>query len=125
MTTRFHPIAFTFALFKPKIVVDGYETPSSGWGRTLVPVQPGQHHVHVHIPCWLPPRIGPADAVVVDAYPGAVTEIDYKAPVWAYSSGSLGSPPQGDSGVGIAIAMYAAVLMFAVLFPLIIALAHG
>lgn len=123
LTTRFHPMSFTFALFKPKIVVDGYEMPAAGWGRTIVPVRPGQHHVHVHIPYWLPPRLGPADTVV-DVHPGRLAEVEYKAPVWGYSRGSLGSPPQSYNGVGITVAVMAVTLIVAVVFPLIMMLAR-
>jgi hypothetical protein len=123
VTTRYSPLMFTLALlFKPKIVVDGYETPSVGWGRTVLPARPGQHHVHVHIPYWLPQRIGPADTVV-EVYPGRLVELEYKAPVWGYSPGSLGNPPQSYNGVGITIAVMAVILVLAVVFPIIMALA--
>jgi hypothetical protein len=121
VTTHFFPLAFALALFKPKILIDGYEAPVAGWGRTVVPVHPGQHRVHVHVPYWLPSQIGPADALV-DVYPGHLVDLEYKAPVWGYSAGSLGSPPQSYNGVGIALAVMAIAFVFALVFPLIILL---
>ncbi len=122
VTTQYFPLGFMLALFKPKILVDGYEMPPAGWGRTVLPARPGRHHVHVHVPYWLPPRIGPADAVV-EVYPGRVAELEYKAPVWGYSRGSLGSPPQSYNGVGITIAVVAVILVLAFVFPIIAVLA--
>jgi hypothetical protein len=120
LTTR----SFPPTPLKPKVLIDGYEIPSARWGRTFLPARPGQHHVHVHIPHWLwPRRMGPADAVV-DVYPGRLTELEYKAPVWAYSKGSLGSPPQSYNGVGILIAMMVLPLVAAFLGVIIAVLAN-
>lgn len=88
-------------LLKPKISIDGYEMPAR-WGRTVVPARPGRHHVHVHVPYFWPRRIGPADTVV-EVDPGRVVELEYKAPVWQWSPGSLGAGPQSYNGIGIAI----------------------
>ncbi|MDT5348964.1 MAG: hypothetical protein QOH91_2251 [Mycobacterium sp.] len=122
LNTQFFPLSFMMALIKPKIVVDGYEVPVVGWGRTVVPARPGPHHVHVHVPYWLPQQIGPADTSV-DVYPGRLVELEYKAPVWGFSPGSLGTPPQSYNGVGITIAIMAASLLLAVVLPLIMMLA--
>ena len=86
MTTKFFPLAFLLVLFKPKIAVDGYEVPSVGWGRTVVPGSPGRHHVRLHTPYFLPPRLGPADTTV-DVHPGRIAELEYKAPLFAFSPG--------------------------------------
>ncbi len=103
--------------FKPKIAVDGQEMPVAGWGRTVLPARPGQHQVHVHVPYFLPSRMGPADATA-DVRPGQVAELEYKAPMWAFSAGSLGVGPQKYNGVGITIALVAIpfVLVFLVIF---------
>lgn len=122
LTTRFFPLAFMLALFKPKVVVDGHQAPVTGWGRTVLPARPGPHHVHVHVPYWLPPRLGNADSTV-EVYPGRLVELEYKAPVMAFSRGSLGTPPQKYNGVGILIAIFAVSLFFGLVFPLIMAVA--
>jgi hypothetical protein len=92
---------------KLKIFIDGDEMPAIGWGRTVIPARPGRHHVHVHVPrrwfSWPEPRrMGPADTVV-EVYPGRLVELEYRAPVWQWSPGSLGAGPQSYNGVGITI----------------------
>ena len=76
----------------------------SGWGRTHVPARPGQHHVHVYVPYFLPSKLGPADATA-DVRPGQAAELEYKAPMWAFSAGALGVGPQKYNGVGITLAL--------------------
>jgi hypothetical protein len=75
----------------------------------VFPVQPGQHQLHAHVPYFLPPRIGPADATV-DVAPGQVVELEYRAPLWSFSAGSLGAPPQKYNGAAIMIGIAVAVL---------------
>jgi hypothetical protein len=123
VNTQYFPLGFTMALFKPKIVIDGYEAPAAGWGRTVVAARPGPHHVHVHVPYWLPSQIGPADTSV-EVQPGRLVELEYKAPVWGFSRGSLGAPPQSYNGVGITIGVIAVSLFFAVMLPLLMILAR-
>ncbi|RDH76707.1 hypothetical protein DVS77_20390 [Mycolicibacterium moriokaense] len=117
VNTQFFPLAWLLFFFKPKIAVDGQEMPVSGWGRTHLPARPGQHHVHVHVPYFLPPKLGQADATA-DVRPGQVAELEYKAPLWAFSAGSLGVGPQKYNGVGITIALVA--LPFVLLFLVIL-----
>jgi hypothetical protein len=122
VTTHFFPLSFLLAFFKPKIVVDGYELPGT-WGRNVVPAPPGQHHVHVHTPYYLPQRMGPADAVV-NVHPGRLTELEYKAPLWSFSPGSLGQGPQQYNGVGITVAVAvipAAVVILVLLIIIVLA----
>lgn len=104
VNTQFFPLAWLLFFFKPRIAVDGHEVPVSGWGRTHVPARPGQHHVHVHVPYFLPSKLGPADATA-DVRPGQVAELEYKAPMWAFSAGALGVGPQKYNGVGITLAL--------------------
>ncbi|MDT5390464.1 MAG: hypothetical protein QOE04_4105, partial [Mycobacterium sp.] len=80
VTTHFFPLAWLFFFIKPKIFVDGHESPPAAWGRTVLPARPGQHQVHVYTPYFLPSRVGPAD-VTADVRPGQVTELEYKAPL--------------------------------------------
>jgi hypothetical protein len=117
VNTQFFPLAWVLFFVKPKVAVDGQEIPVSGWGRTHVPARPGQHHVHVYVPYFLPPKMGPADARA-DVRPGQVAELEYKAPIWAFSAGSLGVGPQKYNGVGITIAIVA--IPFVLLFLVIL-----
>ena len=122
VTTQFFPLAWVFFFVKPKIFVDGHEAPPAPWGRTVVAAGPGQHHVHVFTPYFLPPRLGPADAVV-DVPSGQVVELEYKAPLWSFSPGSLGQGPQKYNGVAITIAIAAVPLAFFLLLFLFALLA--
>ena len=117
VNTQFFPLAWLLFFFKPKIAVDGQEMPVSGWGRTHLPARPGQHHVHVHVPYFLPPKLGQADATA-DVRPGQAAELEYKAPLWAFSAGSLGVGPQKYNGVGITLALVA--IPFILLFLVIL-----
>jgi hypothetical protein len=97
VNTKFMALSFFFLFVKPKIGIDGQEPMPGTWGTNTLPVAPGQHHVHVHTPYFLPPRVGPAD-VVVDVQPGQTAALEYKAPLIVWSKGSLGPPPQKYNG---------------------------
>ncbi|BDE13700.1 MULTISPECIES: hypothetical protein [Mycobacterium] len=124
VTTRFFPLGFMLALVKPKVFIDNYEMPPASWGRTMLPAQPGRHHVHVHIPYFLPPKIGPADAVV-DVHPGHIVELEYRAPAWSFSAGSLGPPPQSYNGLGITIAVMVVPFALVLFFLIVMVLLHA
>ena len=118
VTTQFFPLSWFLFFVKPKISIDGQqEVQVSSWGRTVLPARPGQHHVHVFVPYFLPPKMGPADATA-DVRPGQLAELEYKAPLWAFSAGSLGVGPQKYNGVGITIAI--AVVPFILVFLIIL-----
>jgi hypothetical protein len=42
-----------FAAVKPKILVNGYEMPVWGWGRTVLPLTAVQY-LHVYVPYFFP-----------------------------------------------------------------------
>jgi hypothetical protein len=46
--------------------------------------------------------VGPAD-LSVPVHPGQTVELEYRAPLWAFSAGSLGAPPQQYNGLGLTI----------------------
>ena len=121
VTTRYSPMTWVFAFVKPKVVVNGWEMPSVGWGRTVVPAPPGQYHVHVHTPYFVPSRVGPADYTVA-VEPGLLVELEYKAPVWTFSPGSLGPPPQTYNGLTAMVVVTIAVLVvvFGCMFLLVL-----
>jgi hypothetical protein len=110
VTAKYHWLTFTFAMFKLKMFVNGYEV-GARWGRNVVPMPPGQHTVLMYVPYFLPPRIGPAETTVTitDAY--QAVELEYRAPLWQFSRGSLGPPPQKHNGAGIAIGVTVAALL--------------
>ena len=103
VTARYSWLTFVFALFRPYLSVDGQPV-TAGWGRTVVPVPPGQHHVHVHVPYLLPPRVGKAE-IVVPVYPGQIVELEYRAPAIGWLDGAIGAAPQQYRGLPAAIAL--------------------
>jgi hypothetical protein len=115
-----HIAALVPILVKPTIVVDGSEIPGVKWGRAVVPTGPGQHHVHVHISILFQRRMGRADTVV-EVQPGGLAELEYKAPAWQWSPGSLGVGPQRYNGVGISVGVY---LVLAALGAMLALAAH-
>ncbi|MEV4168123.1 hypothetical protein [Nonomuraea sp. NPDC049709] len=98
-----HAFAFLLAMFTPNIVLNGHLMPGR-WGRNTIPLPPGRHHLHVHLPYLLPSQIGPAD-LTVWLQPGTALEVEYRAPMWAYSRGALGPAPQPWNGKGCVIAL--------------------
>lgn len=114
------------AFFKPKISVNGHELPVTSWGRNEIPLPPGQHHLHVHVPYFLPPQLGPAD-LPVTVQPGVPVELEYRAPVWSFSQGSLGPSPQKYNGMGamLAVTLGAFGLIFLMFILIIVSAAIG
>jgi hypothetical protein len=103
VTARYSWLTFVFGLFKPFLAINGQPV-TVGWGRTVVPVPPGQYHVHVHVPYLLPPRIGTAETVVA-VHPGQVVELEYRAPAIGWLGGAIGPAPQKHRGMPAAIAL--------------------
>jgi hypothetical protein len=102
ITAHYSFLAWLYATVTPRIFVNGYEVAGRGWGRTVVPAAAGQYHVHVYTPYWLPGRVGPADYTVT-VNPGQLIELEYKAPVFTFSRGSLGPPPQSYNGIAVMV----------------------
>ncbi|WP_205314774.1 hypothetical protein [Nonomuraea lactucae] len=102
---RRHWIGFMLSMITPKIILNGHQT-LGRWGRNTIPLPPGQYHLHIHLPYFLPPQIGPADLTVL-LQPGMALELEYRAPMWAYSRGALGPAPQPWNGKGCVIALLA------------------
>ncbi|WP_162562719.1 hypothetical protein, partial [Mycolicibacterium conceptionense] len=123
VTARFLRVAAPFGRPDPQLTLNGHVVPSAGWGRTVLPVLPGRHYLHVEIPArWFGSARGLSDAVV-DVYPGCTVELEYLAPLAepivrgvASPRGALGPVPQNYPGV----VNYAAALFilgfFAVVF---------
>jgi hypothetical protein len=104
VTAKFLPLAFIFYFIKPVLEIDGYRVPAR-WGENTVPVQPGRHQVHVHVPYFLPPRVGPADATV-DVAPGQSVPLEYRTPLVVFMRGAMGAPPQKYPGMIALIIVY-------------------
>ncbi|MEU4161525.1 hypothetical protein [Actinoplanes sp. NPDC026670] len=103
VTLRHSPLAFLLRLYVPVVEIDGQGVPAY-WGRVVQSVALGEHHVHVHVPCLAPSRIGSADTTVV-ALPGHTVELEYRAPMLSFLRGALGLPPQRYPGAAAAAAL--------------------
>jgi hypothetical protein len=113
VTLRYAPFAFLLRLFTPVLEIDGQDVPAC-WGRVVQSVALGEHHVHVHVPYPVPPRIGTAETTVL-ALPGRTVELEYRAPLLSFLRGAIGAPPQHYPGTTAAAALLAtavALLLF-------------
>ncbi|QSB17217.1 hypothetical protein JQS43_09520 [Natronosporangium hydrolyticum] len=111
LTTKYQWAFFMLAFFKPKVFLNGQEIATNAWGRQVWTVSPGQHQLHVHVPYIIPSQIGKAD-VTVPVSPGQTVEVEYKAPLWVFSGGALGPPPQKYPAAGITIGLLIAFVVF-------------
>ncbi|MFG1682961.1 hypothetical protein ACGFNP_22540 [Nonomuraea sp. NPDC049269] len=121
-----HWLGALLALITPKIILNGHVM-LGRWGRNTIPLPPGQHHLHVHLPYFLPARIGPAD-LTIWLQPGMALELEYRAPLWAYSRGALGTAPQPWNGKGCMItllAIPAATLVLLLILIVVAILSYG
>lgn len=109
VTTKFMWLSWFFFFIKPKLFVNGHEV-AAVWGRNVIPMPPGQHHLQVYVPYFLPSKVGPAE-LAVPVQPGQTAELEYRAPLWAFSAGSLGPPPQKYNGMGITIGIMVAAIV--------------
>jgi hypothetical protein len=102
--------------------MSGPQPPHYGYPQQPPYPQYGYYHVHVHTPFFLPSRVGPAD-YTVGVGPGQWVELEYKAPVWTFSPGSLGPPPQTYNGQAamVIVTVVALVVAFAAMFVLALA----
>jgi hypothetical protein len=98
LTLKYMPLAFMFGLFKPVVELNGHPAGVRSWGPQVIPVPPGQYHLHVHVPYLLPSKIGSADVPLYVA-PGQTAELEYRAPTIAFLNGALGAPPQKYPGI--------------------------
>jgi len=104
ITTQYFPLSWLFATVNPVLTVNGWPVRTGPWGRNVVPASPGEYLLHVHTPYFLPKQLGPADYRAV-LPPGQWIELEYKAPLWSFSKGSVGPPPQSYKGVVPTVAL--------------------
>ncbi|MGW0484815.1 hypothetical protein [Nonomuraea sp. NPDC003214] len=100
-----HALGFMLKMISPVIVLNGHRM-LGRWGRNVIPLPPGQYHLHVHLPYLMPAQIGPAD-VSIWLQPGGTLDVEYRAPLFAYSKGALGPAPQPWNGMGCMIGLLA------------------
>lgn len=113
------PVLLSWAgLITPVISVNGWPVPTSTQGRNTVPAPPGPYRVHVHLPYMLPKQMGPADYDAV-VQPGQWVHLEYKPPLWSFSRGSLGAPPQSYNGLVPMVAVIGGSLLVLLLMMIV------
>jgi hypothetical protein len=105
---KHHPLMFTFTRKTPQITINGHQQPGQ-WGHNVLPLPPGQHHLRVHLPYFLPPKYGPADLTMPMAA-GQTVRLEYRAPMAVFSPGSFGPPPQRWNGLTASLIVIAVVI---------------
>jgi hypothetical protein len=78
VTTKFLPVQFFFYLCKPKIVIDHGEPTLGGWGKTFIPLEPGEHTVSCYFRYLYLPR-AMESSTSINVGPGQVVEMLWKA----------------------------------------------
>ncbi|MFI6479694.1 hypothetical protein ACIBH1_17305 [Nonomuraea sp. NPDC050663] len=111
---KHHPMAFLFMLVKPRLFLNNQPVPVR-WGRNVIPVVPGQHHLAMHVPYM--GRIGHAGGPL-RMMPGDTVELEYRAPLTMFNAGALGPAPQQWPGSTAMIVFYAVQAGMAVLILL-------
>lgn len=111
VTIQSPPLLLSWAgALKPVITVNGHPLPTASQGRNVVPAPPGPYRVHVHLSYVMPPKMGPADHDCTVA-PGQWVDLEYKPPLWSFSKGSLGPPPQKYNGIVPMVALIGGCLL--------------
>lgn len=105
--TSFFFLAFLLFFCKTVVAVNGRGEPQS-WGTTTIPVPPGRYTVEAWCKYFLAPEMG-RNGVVIDAAPGTVTRIHWKAPWLVFLKGSIAVTDVQPLGPGSAPAMTGAV----------------
>ena len=78
VTTKFRPLQFVFYLCKPKLVVDHGEPILGGWGKTFIPLGPGEHTVSCYFRYLYLSR-AMESSTTVSVGPGQVVQLLWKA----------------------------------------------
>lgn len=97
----------TTNMVPPTLTIDGFPAPTS-IGSTMIPIQPGQHHLEVHSQ-WMR-RYGQA-AMDVSITPHSMTEVFYASPVHQFTTGNMGLTKQKRKGMPVLLAIAAVPLV--------------
>jgi hypothetical protein len=86
VTLKFNPLQFFFYLCKPKLVIDHGEPIVSRWGKSFVPLAPGEHTISCYFRYLYLPR-AMESSTTVHVGPGQVVELLWKARWVIFSPG--------------------------------------
>lgn len=107
----------TSNMLTPSVVIDGRYVPAH-YGRNVIPVVPGRHHVHLYGE-WMR-RYGQAD-LEVDVQQGAYVPVFYRAPLHQFTTGNIGHEPQPVKGWWV-IALLIVIVLAVIAVPVLAAL---
>jgi hypothetical protein len=119
ITTRFSPLMWLFATVTPKIFVNGYQM---RLGASRVSSHAGSVPGARAHPVFLS-AAGRSGGLRRDRLPGQFIELEYKAPLFTCSRGSLGPPPQRYNGMAVIIGVMAAAVLLIFAMAAIVAVA--
>ena len=87
VTTSFFFLAFVLHFCKVFVALNG-QPAQQRWGTVAIPVAPGRYQVEAWTNYFIAPEMG-RNGVVVDAMPGTVTRVRWKAPWLIFLKGSI------------------------------------
>ncbi|MQA09479.1 MAG: hypothetical protein GEU98_13185 [Pseudonocardiaceae bacterium] len=118
--TKYFPLAFILALFKPGITINGQQGPIGQWGMNVIDLPPGQYHIQVHTNyIW---KFGNAVAPI-PLNPGQQIDAYYAAPAMPFGAGAIGPTPQEPPLKGVALGVFIGSFAFAILMIILAAVA--
>jgi hypothetical protein len=86
VNARFIPLQFLLYFCKPRFVIDNGEPIVSHWGKSFLPLVPGEHTVTCYFRYVFLPRAAES-STVVHVRPSQVVELLWKAPLFVFSPG--------------------------------------
>jgi len=107
----YNKLGFFLAFTGPHIRIDGYGRDAE-WGRTPIPLPPGNHMVEVHTRYM--GEMGKA-GMVVAVQPGQQVPVFYRAPAAIFFSGAIGHQPQPTPGIWLSWVLFAVAALVIVL----------
>ncbi|MGN0063700.1 MAG: hypothetical protein ACI379_05615 [Nocardioides sp.] len=107
----------TSNMLTPNVVIDGRHVPAQ-YGRNVIPVVPGRHHIHLYGE-WMR-RYGQAD-LQVDVQQGAYVPVFYRAPLHQFTTGNIGHEPQPVKGWWVLVLLLV-ILLAIIVVPVVAAL---
>ena len=108
ITTKYHWLAFTLAMFAPRAVINGHEV-RLAWGENVIPAPAGIHQITIFIQyLW---KFGEASITVDNTQ--VVPTVYYSAPVINFIKGAIGFEPQKFPGLVVSLIISGVFLLIA------------
>ncbi len=92
VTTKFFPLQFFFYLCKPRLVVDDGEPSVQPWGKSFLPVEPGEHTVTCYFR-YLYLQRAMESSTTVTVVPGQIVQLQWRARWVIFQPGTWSTAP--------------------------------